>query len=119
MVACLRAHHARQLADHLRRKIVNEKDLVFCGQTDGYFTAGGILWMFKKALRMAGLPEIRFHDLRHTFATLMLSYPVCATLVELRDLMGHTSIQTTLKYLHVIPQRKVQAISELGKVLFG
>jgi integrase len=119
MVACLHAHHAHQLADHLLRQIVNEKDLIFCGQTAGYFTSAGIREMFKKCLKFAGLPDIRFHDLRHTFATLMLTHPVSATLVELRDLMGHTSIQTTLKYLHVIAQRKVQAISELGKVLFA
>ncbi len=119
MVTCLRRHHAWQLGDHLRRGIQNEHDLAFCGQGSGYFTSAAILSMFKMVLAAAGLPEIRFHDLRHTFATLMLSHPILATLVELRDLMGHTSIQTTLKYLHVIPARKVQAITELGKVLFA
>jgi integrase len=53
-------------------------------------------------LRDAGLPHIRFHDLRHTCATLLLSKGVHPKLVQ--ELLGHSSIEITLDtYSHVLP----------------
>ncbi len=52
--------------------------------------------------RGAGLPNIRFHDLRHTCATLLLSKGVHAKLVQ--ELLGHSTIAVTLDtYSHVLP----------------
>jgi len=57
---------------------------------------------FKPLLRRAGLPEIRFHDLRHTCATLLLGGGVHPKLVQ--ELLGHATIAMTLDtYSHVIP----------------
>jgi integrase len=57
---------------------------------------------FKPLLRTAGLPNIRFHDLRHTCATLLLSKGVHAKLVQ--ELLGHSTISITLDtYSHVLP----------------
>lgn len=80
-----------------------EHDLVF---TTGVGTpmsrADLVTRSFKPLLRHAGLPEIRFHDLRHTCATLLLSRGVHAKLVQ--ELLGHATIAVTLDtYSHVLP----------------
>src|SRR5829696_2841027 len=57
---------------------------------------------FKPLLKRAGLPEIRFHDLRHTCATLLLSKNVNPKVVS--EMLGHASIAITLDtYSHVLP----------------
>ena len=57
---------------------------------------------FKPLLKRAGLPEIRWHDLRHTCATLLLSRGTHPKLVQ--HLLGHATIQLTLdRYSHWIP----------------
>jgi integrase len=57
---------------------------------------------FKPLLRRADLPDIRFHDLRHTCATLLLSKGVHVKLVQ--ELLGHSTIAVTLDtYSHVLP----------------
>jgi integrase len=57
---------------------------------------------FKPLLKKAGLPDIRFHDLRHTCATLLLSRNVHPKIVS--DVLGHASVTITLDtYSHVIP----------------
>jgi integrase len=58
---------------------------------------------FRPLLAKAGLPQIRFHDLRHTCATLLLSKGVHAKYVQ--ELLGHSTIAITLDtYSHVLPQ---------------
>jgi len=57
---------------------------------------------FKPLLKRAGLPDIRFHDLRHTCATLLLSRGHHPKLVQ--ELLGHASVAMTLdRYSHVLP----------------
>ena len=56
----------------------------------------------KPLLRKAGLPNIRFHDLRHTCATLLLTKGVHPKIVS--EMLGHSSVSITLDvYSHVIP----------------
>jgi integrase len=57
---------------------------------------------FKPLLKRAGLPEIRFHDLRHTCATLLLSKNVNPKIVQ--EMLGHATISQTMDtYSHVMP----------------
>ena len=57
---------------------------------------------FRPLLERAGLPPIRFHDLRHTCATILLSRGVHAKFVQ--ELLGHATIAITLDtYSHVLP----------------
>ena len=57
---------------------------------------------FKRLLKRAGLPHMRFHDLRHTCATLLLSRGVHPKFVQ--ELLGHATIAITLDtYSHVLP----------------
>jgi len=57
---------------------------------------------FKPLVRRAGLPDIRFHDLRHTCATLLLTKGVHPKIAS--EMLGHSSVSITLDvYSHVIP----------------
>jgi integrase len=58
---------------------------------------------FKRILRSSGLPDIRFHDLRHTAATLMLNHNIPVIVVSKR--LGHARVTITLNvYAHLIPE---------------
>jgi Phage integrase family len=63
----------------------------------------------------AGLPRIRFHDLRHTAATLMLEQGIYAKMVS--EMLGHTSVSMTLDtYSHVTPTMQREAVAKVQSV---
>jgi hypothetical protein len=67
---------------------------------------------FYAALDAAELPHIRFHDLRHTFGTLAVqAFP----LTDVKAFMGHADIQTTMIYVHHVPQH--DAADKLSRLL--
>ncbi len=67
---------------------------------------------FYGALNAAGLPRIRFHDLRHTFGTLAVqAFP----LTDVKAYMGHADIQTTMIYVHHVPRH--DAANRLSRLL--
>jgi len=73
---------------------------------------------FKRLLAKAGLPDIRFHDLRHTSATLLLAQGVHPKVVQER--LGHSNISVTLDiYSHVLPDLQKEAADQLDRVLAG
>lgn len=63
------------------------------------------------ALREADIKNLRFHDLRHTFATRLVEKGVPLPVVQ--ELLGHAKISTTMRYAHVIPHQKIEAIAVL------
>ena len=72
----------------------------------------------KKFLSAAGLPNIRFHDLRHTFATLALQNGVDIKTVS--GMLGHYSAGFTLDtYTHVTTSAKKEAANTMGSILSG
>ena len=71
---------------------------------------------FHPLLERAGLPRIRFHDLRHTAATLLLTSGVHPKVVQER--LGHSQISVTLDtYSHVLPSLQEAAAEELDALL--
>ena len=71
---------------------------------------------FKPLLERAGLPPIRFHDLRHTCATLLLGRDVNAKVVS--EMLGHSSIRITLDiYSHLMPDMQEKAAKALEEAL--
>jgi len=71
---------------------------------------------FKPLLRKAGLPDIRFHDLRHTAATLLLARGVNPKVVQER--LGHANVSLTLDvYSHVLPSMQQDAADRLDDLL--
>ena len=80
-----------------------EKDcgLVFTTSVGTPVEYRNVITHFKKVISETGLPNIRFHDLRHTVATLLLSKDINPKIVQ--EQLGHSSIHLTLNtYSHVI-----------------
>lgn len=72
--------------------------------------------MFKPLLKAAGLPDIRFHDLLHTTATLLLRQGINAKIVSER--LGHSKIGITMDlYSHVMPDMQREAAASLDRLL--
>lgn len=72
---------------------------MFAGSLPGVKIDGSALRRrFEAARKRADLPPLRFHDLRHTFGSLAVD--AGASLVQVQSWMGHSSIQTTMRYLH-------------------
>jgi integrase len=71
---------------------------------------------FRPLLERTGLPRIKFHALRHTFATLMLSGNVNPKIVQ--EILGHARISETMDtYSHFLPDMQEEAIGKLGRLL--
>ena len=71
--------------------------------------------VFKPLLTKAGLRSIRFHDLRHTFGSLLIQ--AGASLAYVRDQMGHSSIQITVDiYGHLIPGANIAFVDRLDSL---
>lgn len=67
---------------------------------------------FRRARVKAGMPEVNFHDLRHSCATILLGLEVPLDVV--RDILGHTTIKTTERYAHALVHRQRSALEKLG-----
>ena len=75
-----------------------------------------VLHMLHRVLKRAGLPKVRFHDLRHTFATLALKSGV--DVKTLSSMLGHYSAGFTLNtYTHATAQMKQDAADAIGGVI--
>lgn len=71
---------------------------------------------FRPLLKRAGLPQIRFHDLRHTVATLLLGKGIHPKIVQ--EMLGHANISITLDtYSHVLPNMQAGAVDAMQDVL--
>jgi integrase len=93
-----------------------EHDYVFCTITGTHLRPGHVVDEFKKLLEKADLPDIRFHDLHHSAATLLLSLGVHPKVVQ--ELLGHTQISMTMDiYSHVLPSMQQDAVSRLNSLL--
>ncbi|WP_062215308.1 tyrosine-type recombinase/integrase [Celeribacter marinus] len=74
---------------------------------------GGVMpAAFRKALKDAGIEMFRFHDLRHTFATRILRKTQNIKLVS--KLLGHSNIETTTKYAHVLMDDMRNALDDFS-----
>jgi integrase len=73
---------------------------------------------FFPALRRAGLPQIRFHDLRHTYASLLIDQGEHPKYIQTQ--MGHSSIKVTMDvYGHLMNTVNREAASRLGSIVLG
>ena len=82
------------------------------------FDPDRVTHLFGVAVRTAGVPRIRLHDVRHTAASLALSAGVHPKVVSER--LGHASIAITLDiYSHVLPSMQEDAAARLGSILDG
>ncbi len=79
-----------------REYFTEDDDLVFRGPR-GHVNAQKLGYRYKAALKRAGLRELRFHDMRHTFGTIAINR---ADIVQVQAWMGHADLKTTQRYLH-------------------
>jgi integrase len=112
LAKALRAH---QLASPFS----GEDDLIFANEKgtplDGH---NFVRRVFDPALRRAGLPKVRFHDLRHSFASLLIAQGEHPKLIS--EQLGHASVQITLdRYGHLMPASYDSAGERLDAALFG
>ena len=93
-----------------------ERDLVFCTSLGTPLNPNKVLERFKTLLKRAGLPHMRFHDLRHSAATILLTMRVHPKIVQ--ELLGHNQISMTMDiYSHVLPTMQGAAMSQLNDAL--
>ncbi len=114
----LRSHRKRQVEEQLRSGSKwRENGLVFATGKGTPLDAQNVVNRhFKSLLKHAGLPPIRWHDLRHTCATLLLGRGVHPKLVQ--HLLGHASITMTLdRYSHWIPSMGRHAAEGMDEAL--
>lgn len=91
---------------------------VFPSPTGGPISPDSVLHMLHRVLKRAGLSQVRFHDLRHTFATLALQNGVDIKTVS--GMLGHFSAGFTLDtYAHVTTSAKREAADTMSSVLSG
>ena len=83
---------------------------IFVGQ-GGQRLMGPRHW-FEDAVKKAGLRDFTWHDLRHTFASRLVMADVDIRTVA--ELMGHKSIQMTMRYAHLAPEHKLVAVERLA-----
>jgi integrase len=86
-----------------REHTTGDDDLVFPGDFGTYLDGSALRRRFAAAQTRAGLRQIRFHDLRHTFGTLAVRG--AESIVELQAWMGHAEVRTTMRYTHYREQQ--------------
>ena len=118
-VTALKDHRKRQLEERMRlARLWQDQGLVFAGETGSLFNPSNLRnRSFKRIKARSGVREdLRFHDLRHTCATLLLSEGVNAKVVS--EMLGHASITITLNiYSHVLPDMQDSAADAMEAAL--
>jgi integrase len=117
VISRLRAHRARQALERLAagdRWV--DLDLVFPSERGTLADGPNVTHRFHKLLKRAGLPPMRFHDLRHACASLLLVQGVHPRVVM--ETLGHSQISLTMNtYSHVLPILQREAADRMEAVL--
>lgn len=117
VVASLRAHRARQLEERLfAGSRWQEKDLVFTTSIGSPLDGPNVTHRLQRLLDEASLPRMRFHDLRHACASLLLAQGVHPRVVM--EALGHSQISLTMNtYSHVLPTLQREAAHRMDVLL--
>jgi integrase len=106
------------IAEQRRRQLRDgpSSDYVFPSEAGTPQDPRNVTKAFQRQLRATGLPPMRFHDLRHAAATVMLGAGVPLRVIQ--ETLGHTSIATTAAiYAHVLPSLQRDAAERLDEAL--
>ena len=117
VVTALEAHRKRQLEMRMAAGgDWQDTGLVFTSRRGTPLEACGVSHEFRAILTCAGLPVIRFHDLRHTAATLLLAQGVSPRTIM--ETLGHSQISLTMDtYAHVMPTLQQDAATKMNDIL--
>ena len=109
----------RQREDRLLAgSLWHENGFVFTSRAGAPLDPWAVNKAFKRLLTAAGLPDIPFHDLRHTAATFLLAQGVDPRTIM--ETLGHSQISLTLNtYSHVLPSLQRDAAERMNRMLVG
>lgn len=112
----LEAHREKQMEEHKQLGITSE--FVFTNSNGELYHPDVITQAFRETQEAAGVPRIRFHDLRHTHASILLQKGVHPKIVSER--LGHSSITITLDlYSHLIPSIQKEAADAIESYMLS
>ena len=116
-LAALWRHSARQEEERIAAaERWRDSGFVFTTNVGTPLPGPTVTHRFQRALKAAKLPHMRFHDLRHTCATLLLAQGVHPRLVM--EILGHSQIAVTMNtYSHVIPAMKQETANRMDAIL--
>lgn len=128
LLELLKDHKKKQVIEHEKNEDVYiDKFLVFATPAGNYLGFSNIRKIFKKIIdkynnslddedkKKKSLPDIRIHDLRHTFATRLFENDVAPRTVQ--EFLGHADITTTMNiYTHVMKETKDDAIDKINHI---
>lgn len=96
--------------------LYNDNDLVFAKYNGDFLNQRLFMDHFHEFLERYNITQVRFHDLRHTFASLLLEAGESPKVVQ--ELLGHSNISTTLDiYTHLSNDIKIKAIKNLNDLI--
>ncbi len=111
-------HLIPAIRDHLREHVAASRDaLLFPAAGGGHIAPASLYRVYYPARDVAGRPDLRFHDLRHTGATLAAA--TGATLAELMARLGHSTAGAALRYQHAAAERDKVIAEALSKLAGG
>ncbi|TAN75829.1 MAG: site-specific integrase [Magnetospirillum sp.] len=100
---------ALSLLENWQKQRASDSLLVFPSRDGGPFDNVRSSW--EEVLKAAKIIKFRWHDMRHTFASLLVMKGV--DLNTVRELLGHSDYQMTLRYAHLAPEHKAAAVAKL------
>jgi len=116
-VRILRAHKAKQ-AEEMLALGAGRPGLVFTTETGEWIHPDAFGNTFERLVKCADVTRIRFHDCRHTFASLALAAGVNVLVVSKR--LGHSSVAFTLDvYGHEMPGEQIEAAERVARIIYG
>lgn len=115
LVTALRAHRSRQREEQLQHGRRNPIDLIFPSINGNPIDGSTVRTGFKVLLDRAGLPDMRFHDLRHSCATFLGAQGVSSRVMM--AILGHAGRSMTDRYTHVQDEGKTGAVTAVDRLI--
>ena len=115
-IDALKAHRISQDKERLEvGEKWSDRGIVFANYSGGFLRSDTVLNLFYQLLKDAGLPPMRFHDLRHSAATILFVAGVNPKVIQ--ELLGHSKGSITLEvYSHVLPSMQQEAAGKMDVV---
>lgn len=108
----------QELMEETYKSNYHNQGFVFSGKEGSYMSQRPFMKQYHNFLKKYGISDVRFHDLRHTFASLMLEAGESPKIIQ--ELLGHSTITTTMDiYTHITKQGKVNAIQKYNDLIEG